>query len=109
MKFRIRSRRFDEHHIEFYDEMHDELQKYGWFIVKPKGKTFYAIAHDPEDNKKLIFMHHLILGYPNEGHVVDHLNGNGLDNRQENLECVPLIENIRRYEKKPREGFTEQK
>lgn len=36
-------------------------------------------------DKKNVLLHHFIIGRPEEGMVVDHINGDGLDNRRENL------------------------
>ena len=38
-------------------------------------------------------LHHLIMGKPQKGMVVDHINGDGLDNRKENLRFVTVSEN----------------
>lgn len=39
--------------------------------------------------KKTLLMHRLIMGEP-VGHVIDHMNGNGLDNRRKNLRITTL-------------------
>jgi hypothetical protein len=38
-------------------------------------------------------MHHVIMGYPPEGLMIDHINGNGLDNRKSNLRFVTNRQN----------------
>ena len=38
-------------------------------------------------------LHHAIMGKPAKGYVTDHINGNGLDNRKENLRLVTHAEN----------------
>ena len=38
-------------------------------------------------------MHHVVLGFPPPGMVIDHINGNGLDNRRENLRFASIGEN----------------
>ncbi len=53
----------------------------------------------------VVYLHHLILGHPDKGHVIDHINGDGLDNRSENLQLATHARNIMRSPKK-RGGVT---
>ena len=53
------------------------------------GRTTYAGAWSPT-HKKSVTMHRLLLGFPpKEQGEVDHINGDGLDNRRQNLRVVP--------------------
>ena len=67
------------------DEDYNELSKYKWWLFG-HGKAFYAIwverCNDGKRHKK--YMHSMIVKTP-PGMEVDHINGNGLDNRRENL------------------------
>jgi hypothetical protein len=45
------------------------------------------------DHGKTIMLHHAIMGIPEEGLMIDHINGNGLDNRRCNLRVVTNREN----------------
>jgi hypothetical protein len=70
------------------DDMYDELIKYKWCAHKMiRNGTVYAT--------RLERMHFSVVGYPNKGMVVDHINGNGLDNRRENLRIITNQNNIR--------------
>ena len=58
-------------------------------------------------NKKLDLMHRLIME-PAEGMIVDHINGNTLDNRRENLRVLKPSENqqnIIKHQKASETGF----
>lgn len=86
--------------------------KYGvgkYAIVSPKDyenliKYKWHVHHHgyPERTEKLsngniihIKMHHQIIGKPPKGLVVDHINGNRLDNRRENLRFCTQRDNAR--------------
>lgn len=70
------------------DEDFEELSKYKWFVSK-HCNTFYAMRMAPRTNSKrhTIKMHRIILK-TSLGMETDHINGNGLDNRRENLRVV---------------------
>lgn len=48
----------------------------------------YVIGYVPNSDNTMMFLHHCILGKPLPGIVIDHRNGNGLDNRRSNLRMV---------------------
>lgn len=53
------------------------LNQHQWYAAIANRGTFYARRNSPEG---VISMHRLIMQAP-KGMVVDHINGNGLDNR----------------------------
>jgi len=58
-----------------------------WYATKCPPKN-YSQSKSRETNKN-VYMHRLIASAPN-GFLVDHVNGNGLDNRRSNLRiCSP--------------------
>jgi hypothetical protein len=73
-----------------YDEVdHDAVMRVKWYAVRSK-RTYYAeTARYFISGRRVRGMHHLIM-QPPQGMVVDHVNGNGLDNRRANLRiCTP--------------------
>lgn len=51
----------------------------------------YAVT---QDGQQTTFLHHLVLGHPKKGMVVDHINGDGLDNRRCNLRFCSQSQNL---------------
>lgn len=74
------------------DDMFEILSSRSWFCSG--GGTGYAKTNSPVRNNKQMAMHHVVVGYPLNGMVVDHLNGNSLDNRKENLRVVTTRQNL---------------
>lgn len=73
------------------------ILQYKWrFIQNKKGRVGqtirYAVAQEKRDGIYVrLKMHRLILDAP-EGTHVDHINGDGLDNRRENIRiCTPQL------------------
>ena len=58
-----------------------------WYSVKSRG-ALYAKAGKNER------MHRLLLGVTESTKIVDHINGNGLDNRRSNLRVVDVSSNV---------------
>lgn len=74
------------------------LAPYTWVAVQ-LGNTWYAKAYTPaalggKNGKPEIYLHRLVLGLAKgDGIKADHKNGNGLDNRKENLRIATKIQN----------------
>ncbi len=63
---------------------YEMVSKYKWHAIRNGAKT-YACCHV---GRKLVSMHRMIMR-PRKGYVIDHADGNGLNNRRGNLrECT---------------------
>lgn len=72
------------------DEDFERLNQFKWCAHKI-GNSYYAARH--LDRKHLIGMHRQILNV-SIGLVVDHINGDGLDNRRKNLRLCTHAQNL---------------
>lgn len=69
----------------------ERLNQQKWYANKAAGGHWYAIGWD-SIKKKRIKMHRLIMNAP-KSLEIDHINGNGLDNRKANLRLCTRSEN----------------
>jgi len=78
------------------DDDYPELSKFKWYAIKQRCGNWYAVRQIPtgleDPRQKHIYMHLIIIG-SRLGMETDHINGNGLDNRKENLRIVTRREN----------------
>lgn len=65
-----------------YSKSIDGYYPYGYFRFFDGGKRWQGVL-----------LHHAILGKPIDARVIDHINGNPLDNRRSNLRIVTRAEN----------------
>lgn len=86
------------------------LNQWRWYAaLDKKNRTFYAQRHCWNKQTKkdeIVRMHRLILDAP-KGKMVDHISGDCLDNRRENIRVVSHQENSlnRRIQKDNTSGF----
>ena len=71
---------------------YERVSQFRWYAVKD-GKTFYAYAR--ANRYSPISMHRFILELNQHDLEVDHINGNGLDNRRANMRLATRQENAR--------------
>lgn len=76
------------------DDDYNRVKNYSW-CAHNEGSNWYAVTSIKNGNKhSTMRMHRLIMNAkPNK--IMDHINGNGLDNRKENLRFCTHRENSR--------------
>jgi len=75
-------------------EDYNRLSKFLWITHKDKKRTYAQRALPKENGKQRgETMPHAIMGKPPKGLMIDHINGNGLDNRKCNLRFVTNRQN----------------
>lgn len=75
------------------DDNWEHLKKWKWFYLKA-GNGYAARNIKMDVKSKLILLHHAIIGFPLHGLEIDHINGDGLDNRLTNLRIVSHRQNL---------------
>lgn len=72
------------------DKDFELVSQYKWRLHAGKDKHYYAVVYV---KCRPILMHRLIM-QPGKGKVVDHINGDGLDNTRKNLRVCTQSQNI---------------
>lgn len=76
------------------DDDYAPLSEYKWHLLTSGTGPYYAARTDRSNGQKAVMMHRVINNTP-DGLVTDHINGNSLDNRKENLRSLTNFENLR--------------
>jgi hypothetical protein len=75
------------------DEDYELVSRYSWSLAV-RGAISYA--QGPIGRGRSVYMHRLLLSLQlGDRRVVDHRNGDGLDNRRANLRAITTAENMR--------------
>lgn len=76
------------------DDLFEELNRYQWRLLKSSRGTApcYAVRSEPGRHGAKVLLHRDVTKAP-RGKVVDHINGNGLDNRRASLRVCSYSEN----------------
>lgn len=70
------------------------IAPFHWYALRMNGRYWYTCAksRDADGKRIVLLMHRLILAAP-AGMVVDHISGDGLDNRRANLRLATRGQN----------------
>lgn len=73
------------------------LNQWKWYASShPRARTSYAVRSVYVGAKgTLVSIHRMLLGLTDPSVMVDHINGDGLDNRRENLRLATALQNQR--------------
>jgi len=87
------------------DEDFEWISDVKWHLAKTRNNSLYYAKTDLviDGKRTSIRMHQAVVGRAPQDFVFDHINGNGLDNRKENLRIVTRNSNcLNRHSSKPR-------
>lgn len=73
----------------------DLISQHRWQPMSSRHSTYARRGYRKDGKIVTAYMHTAILGDPPEGMVIDHINGDGLDNRRANLRFATRSENRR--------------
>lgn len=84
-------------HVAIIDDEDRQLALMRWYAKVDGDAGVYAVRGCFHEGGKrgTMFLHHAVAGRPPEGFETDHINGNTLDCRRENLRNVTRSENRR--------------
>lgn len=85
---------------------YDWLMQWNWCAQKREDGRYYVLRYERLPVKRWIYMHRVLLNCK-DNELADHKNGNGLDNRRENLRTTDYTGNSRneRMNKRNTSGF----
>lgn len=88
------------------DEDYEWLSQHKWAVKDSRGKRYATRALGSRGKQITIWMHRLIMNCPG-GMEIDHINGDSLDNRRDNLRIVTRAQNLRNRKtfKNSKSGF----
>jgi len=67
------------------DDDYEYIGKFKWHALRARTGFYACRRNSKKDGYDYIYMHRQILGALERNIHIDHINGNGLDNRKENL------------------------
>jgi hypothetical protein len=76
------------------DEDVDKVSNYKWCKLKIPKYIYFCRSYKTGTKSKTMLLHRFITNAP-KGTIVDHINGNTLDNRKCNLRFCTIVENSR--------------
>ena len=94
MELKITNKKGEIFTILYDENDHQLIRKHKWFTHKNKFTSYAETVITIENKIKYVGMHRLLLGINERSIVVDHKNGNGLDNRRCNIRPCTQSQNL---------------
>jgi hypothetical protein len=94
MEIHLFSEKLGNNIIYFDIEDYDKIMKHDWYVVKIANKFYVYTGIVNNKKNTTLKMHRLIMDNPLNMDI-DHINGNGLDNRKVNLRICSRAQNSR--------------
>lgn len=80
--------------VKFDKSDYLKISQYHWRISHKKNK-FYVCTGQAKNGGKIIYLHNIVMDYtPDKLNEIDHINGDSLNNKKENLRLISRIHNI---------------
>lgn len=79
------------------DNLYNILSKHNWYLNKNKNKLYARREETKDGKRKVVYLHRYIFELKNidiNGYHIDHINGNGLDNRFINIRKCTQSQNL---------------
>jgi len=97
----LNTTKYKNQNILIDDEDYDKFKKYTWTLYStPRHNSIYVVAtYAAINNYESVRLHRLIMN-AKSGEIVDHINGNALDNRKCNLRVTSASGNNKNAKKR---------
>ena len=109
IKIPIKHKRLGINFMEIDEEDFDKIENLSSIILNTTSNktTYYAksVVYENKKYVKKINIHRLIMGlgdYKNDKRIINHIDGNGLNNKKENLEICDIMYNSQSHNQKNR-------
>lgn len=100
MELKINSRKYGEKEFIIDNEDYKKVKDYKWHLMKVKNfNRFYIVSTGKTEYRRNIYLHRLIMNCP-ESKIIDHIDGNTLNNQKSNLRICSQADNVRNNSKK---------
>jgi hypothetical protein len=92
--------------VEVDDEDADRITAYSWWVSSSPETDGHVVCFSAKIGRKIVKLHRFIMGDPDRM-VIDHWDGNRLNNRKSNLRACTVCENSmnREMSKRNKSGF----